>query len=404
MQRRRGFSNIASPFCSGSNSFTTLPSKFGDQRRRSLGEVAQPSEIAVLQLIDIARLRKGDPVWVKRSDKSWTYAIVKELEIGSHDSIHVMVSQGATKTLSMNQCARFLRKVADDEDDILTVEVDESIADTTPNTDSTMEELDDSIRTFLDSVELYILQHRDDINGMSMQQQAESMHRFVDDFCSQYFEDEHSPMTKLARPVEYSCPRRTDSKDIRRSPKPSISKQQKRRVMFNLNQDQSPNSFVLNKESDTRDSGTTQQTNMSPKRRPELPQPIALRDSWSMEMNQLAECLLNLPNKKLDLCQMSPRWHGNMKDHHSREFLYSRLSVIPPPPYGHPERSNTEKVVYLDKKLSITKKKLNEVNQGEGIPLSHGISGFESFQHALKSIQRRSSVYLPPSGGGVTLH
>jgi len=340
-------------------------------------------------------------VWVKRSDKSWTYAIVKELESGSHDSIHVMVSQGATKTLSMNQCARFLRKVADDEDDILTVEVDELIADTTPNTYPTMEELDDSIRTFLDSVELYISQHRDDIDGMSMQQQAESMQRLVDDFCSQYFDDKHSPMTKLARPVDDSCPRRTDSKDICRSPKPSISKQQERRVTFNLNQDQSPNSFVLNKDTDARDDDTPQQTNKSPRSRHELPPPPKTRRySWSMEINQMAECLLKLPNKKLDLCEMSPRWHGDMKDHHSRESFYSRLSKIPPPPYGHPKSSNIEKVVNLDENVSITKKKLNEINQGEGWK-----AGFESFQHALKSIHRRSSLFLPPvSGGGVTLH
>jgi hypothetical protein len=54
---------------------------------------------------------------------------------------------------------------------------------------------------------------------------------------------------------------------------------------------------------------------------------------------------------------------------------------------------------------SVPRKKLNQLNMGETVPQSHGQAGFESFQHALQSIHKRSSVFLPPvSGGGVTLH
>lgn len=99
-------------------SATKQPTYGGPLRhcRRFIGQVAKPSDVAADFPIDLRCLRKGDPVWVKRTDRSWTYALVKKRENGQNASVVVMVSsEGATKAFSTKRCPMFLRKVMDDD-------------------------------------------------------------------------------------------------------------------------------------------------------------------------------------------------------------------------------------------------------------------------------------------------
>lgn len=414
MQRRSGTSDLASPLYLGrkNNSITTSPSEIDGQTRQCrdhlIGEVAQLSEIdADILPIDIARLHKYDPVWVKRSDKSWTYAIVKEKEVGPNAFIVVIVSnEGATKKLSMNKCAKFLRKVADDDDDAAsTKKHDKSNLNTISSTHSSTEEfMDDSMRTLLDSIELYVLQHRDVINH-----DAESIHRFVGALFSQHKDDDDImrndvlPVPNLVGSIDELCPKRTDSTDKCRSSKPPLSKQQQeRRVTFKLDPDQTLNSVRSNKGPAARDKDTLQATKT---RSPTgiIPERPPRRGSWSTEIKSMAEGILKIPKKKMDdlhLSEISPR----CQCHQTPRSINSLLSKIPPPPFGRQENA-PKKTIHLDETVSIPRKKLHELITGEVMPQNHENAGFESFQHALKSIHRRSSVFMPPeSGGGVVLH
>ena len=86
--------------------------------------------------------------------------------------------------------------------------------------------------------------------------------------------------------------------------------------------------------------------------------------------------------------------------HHASRSIGSRLSEIPPLPFG-----NLEEIIHGHEKETTQKKKFNELDMGDAIPQSHGKAGYESFKHALLSIHKRSSVFLPlEPGDGITLH
>jgi hypothetical protein len=403
MQRRSGFSDIASPLCSGSNNNmrTDPPPKirgYEHQGRRFIGDVAQPSEIDEdIQMTDIGSLRKGEPVWVKRSDKSWTYAIVEEREIGPHASIVITVSNhGAFKKLSMHQCAKFLRKVQDGGN-----EIDTSNTDTIPSTSSDTE-LDDSVRTFLDSLEVYFSQRQGDLYNQSRNHHAASLQRLVELICSHH--DDKMQNSRLPMPnVEGFMPSISHNSIERHG---GDANQPKRHVTFKLHDDHSLNSIPSANETVARDKNTAQRAKQSPTRRPMQPPPVARRSSWSTEIKRL----LNIPNEKLNdpsLGGKLPRKHIDKEIHsydHAPKTIHSLLSEVPPPPYGS-RKNVSEDISLQDDKLSIPKKRLQDLDMGAVIPPKHGNARFESFQHALVSIHRRSSVFLPSEpGSGVTLH
>lgn len=123
----------------------------------------------------------------------------------------------------------------------------------------------------------------------------------------------------------------------------------------------------------------------------------------------MSEGLRKIPKKRLDdlgLGDIISRRQGNTKVlsfHHLKKSNHRPFSEIPPPPFGRDIIS--EKTVHLDESVSIPRKKLHELIVGGALPPNHGDAGYESFQRALKSIHKRSSVFLPPvSDGGVILH
>lgn len=419
MHRRSGFSDIASPLCSGSNNNmrTDPPPKirgYEHQGRRFIGDVARPSEIDKdIRMTDIGNLCKGEPVWIKRSDKSWTYAIVEEREIGPNASIVITVSnQGAFKKLSLHQCAKLLRKVQDGDN-----EIDTSNTDTIPSTSSDTE-LDNSVRTFLDSLEDYFLQRQGDLYNRSTHHDEASIQRLVELICSHHddkMKNSRLPMPRVEGFVNSTT--RINPKDACLSPKPSIShnsterhgsdaNQPKRHVTFKLHDDHSLNSIPLANETVARDKNTAQKAKQSPTRRPKPP-PVARRSSWSTEIKRL----LNIPNEKLNdpsLGGKLPRKHIDKEIHsydHAPKTIHSLLSEVPPPPSYGSRKNVSEDISLQDDKLSIPKKRLQDLDMGAVIPPKHGNARFESFQHALVSIHRRSSVFLPSEPGSeVTLH
>ena len=69
----------------------------GKQRFR-MGQVGRPDQMDFVastekMLIDIARLREGDGAFVRRSDKVYTWAVVKERETGSASSLIFYVDE-----------------------------------------------------------------------------------------------------------------------------------------------------------------------------------------------------------------------------------------------------------------------------------------------------------------------
>lgn len=381
---------------------TTKPPTNGDhlrQCRHFIGQVAKPSEVAADFLIDIRCLRKGDPVWVKRTDRSWTYAVVKKRENGQNASVVVMVSsEGATKAFSIKRCPMFLRKVMDD--DASENGVDGSMSDTISSSHSCSEiSMDDSVRTFLDSVELFCSHnhHHDDIFNRSMQHHIESMHRLVD--LSFAHHDQGGGNLETTRLPTFSCPTRTTSKNACPSLAPSSLPSSTPRHWFTRHTCQSTfHKTFKHHDHSPADQGTRIQ-----------PPPVARRPSWSMEIKKMSEGLRKIPKKRLDdlgLGDMLSRRHGNtevLSFHHVPKASHGLFSEIPPLPFG--KENIKEETIHLDEKLSIPRKKLHDLIIGEAVPPNHGNAGFESFQHALTSIHRRSSVFLPPvSGGGVTMH
>ena len=394
--RRKGFHDLATPLCSGrnNNNLVAKSPKPIHPWQHFVGEVAQLSDI-ILDIPEFACLNKGDPVWVKRTDKSWTNAVVKERVKGPNASVVVMVSgEGATKKFSMNRCAMFLRKVAND--DASQNEVDKSATNTVSSShSSSVTSMEDSMRTFLDSVDQYFLHHQDEIFNRSMQHHAESMHRLVDAYYSHHNEgggnmhDRILPMSKSSGRMDNCCPKRIDSKD----PCP------KRHVTFKLHHDQSLKSSRLNNDKSVSEDKTCQQTASSSSRNVSKPPSVTRRGSWSMEINKMAEGLLKIPTKKMEdlkLSEMSPQCQVNSTSRSSG----SHLSEVPPLPFG-----NLEEIIRVHEKETTQKKKFSELEMGDAIYQSHGKAGHESFKHALLSIHKRSSVFLPSeSGGGITLH
>lgn len=418
-------------------------SVIGNDVRRGeyfLGEVAQPSDVADIPLIDIARLHIGDPVWVKRTDKSWTYAIVKEVETGPNASVVVTVSkQGEFKKLSMNQCAKFLRRVVNNNGGSLKardkLRTDANLGhSSTKLSDEVSVDNSASMQTVLDAMESYY-SHRNEYAG-NMRLRVNFVQRLIgelDDIrsldniktdcdglqtCGLAGVEEHGSVSSVdaCRWTDSSLPKDSSLRCGSRA-----NEQSQRHVTFKLHQDGNPNSFRVNDDPTAkREETVKQKTNLiSPthneiqgrkgKLRSGIPQ-LQRQTSWSMEIRKMAEGILNMPQKKLDdhdmgeILPQSCMATGDDSFHHAPKSIDRRSTS--PPPLQHEEYLTKETTrQYATKSRSIQKKNISELNMGDVVPQTHGQAGFESFQHALRSIHKRSSVFLPPvSGGGVTLH
>lgn len=421
-------------------------SKIGSNVRRGeyvLGEVAQPSDVADIPLIDIARLHVGDPVWVKRTDKSWTYAIVKEVETGPNASVVITVSkQGEFKKLSMNQCVKFLRRVVNNNDGSLKalgkLGTDANLRhSSTKLSDEVSVDNSTSMLTVLDALESYHSHHNEYAGNMRLR--VDFVQRLIGDLDDIRSQDkiktdcEGSQFCGLAGVEDHrsvssggACrrwPESSLSKDtILQCGSSRANKRPQRHVTFKLHQDGNPNPFrVSDDRTSKRNAETVKQRNnlidstgneiLGRKGilRSGLPQ-LQRQSSWSMEIRKMAEGILNIPKKKLDDLDMgeilpqSGREMGGDSFHHEPKSIYRRSTS--PPPLQHEEHLTKETTHQnAPKSRSIQKKNISELNMGEVVPQTHGQVGFESFQHALRSIHKRSSVFLPPvSGGGVTLH
>ena len=85
-----------------------LDGQKGKQRFR-IGQVGRPDQMEFVastekMLIDIARLREGDGAFVRRSDKVYTWAVLKERETGSTSSLIFYVDERmCTKKFPLSQ-------------------------------------------------------------------------------------------------------------------------------------------------------------------------------------------------------------------------------------------------------------------------------------------------------------
>jgi len=85
----------------------------------SVGRVAQVTDIEAPAsrgdyLIKIGRLREGDPVWVKRSNNVWSYAILKTKLNGPDASLEFIVNErGATKKFPVTHLTKYVRLLAE---------------------------------------------------------------------------------------------------------------------------------------------------------------------------------------------------------------------------------------------------------------------------------------------------
>jgi hypothetical protein len=397
-----------------------------------LGEVAQPSHVSDIPLIDIACLHIGDPVWVKRTDKSWTYAIVKDVETGPNASVVVTVSkQGGFKKLSMIQCAKFLRRVVNNNGGSLKprdkLRTDANLGhSSTKLSDEVSVDNSASMQTVLDAMESYY-SHRNEY-ARNMRLRVNFVQRLIGELDDIRSHDniktdcDGLQTCGLAGVEEHGSVSSVDACRWMESSLPKDSILRQRHVTFKLHQDENPNySFrVNNYPTAKREETVKQKTNLiSPthneiqgrkgKLRSGIPQ-LQRQTSWSMEIRKMAEGILNMPQKKLDdhdmgeILPQSCMATGDDSFHHAPKSIDRRSTS--PPPLQHEEYLTKETTrQYATKSRSIQKKNISELNMGDVVPQTHGQAGFESFQHALRSIHKRSSVFLPPvSGGGVTLH
>jgi hypothetical protein len=397
-----------------------------------VGEVAQLSVVNKAILLNFAGLHKDDLVLVKRSDMSWTYALIKEKENGPNASVIVTVnSHGAFKKMSVHQCAKFLRKVVVDHHDDYRIEsgsISTSLSSSTKTSND--------VSTVPGAKELYYSHHEKYEAVRSTRNQGDLMPRLIGKLNDRCLQENDKPKCSKRPTVDIPSP--SFPQIVPPSPtislKSSIMKHRslhdsnqnqpsQRHVTFNVNQGGDQKSFRLNhapsakvdKEitlhSDssewsriTRNNKNSEQGDQSSVANPQLRR----QRSWSMEVQGMAEGILKIPKTKLEDLNMGEILPQN------RRQLDGRRNSFPHAPTSNHTRSSKRSSVSLllqhDKcfnveSSSVPRKKLNQLNMGETVPQSHGQAGFESFQHALQSIHKRSSVFLPPvSGGGVTLH
>lgn len=416
------------------NSCTMPPKirKLGGGNERRVGEVAQVSETLSAIPVNFANLYKDDLVLVKRTDSSWTYAVVKETENGPNASVVVIVnSRGAFKKISQHRCAKYLRKVMD-EDDSQTVPDKLSTGSISSSHSSTRTcdevSIDNSVfmRTILEVIEMSYSHHTDHGSSGNMPHHGDSMQRLVGELGHLYSEEKDKSKCgncSLIGSTDDSCRKRLgehcSEPRVKQSQlpnssllKPSTQKlhslQEKERlqrhVTFNIHQDRELESNRLNDALPAMDKLPTvnETPGIAAQSEPVKPQ---RRRSWSMEVKGMAEGMLQIPRKKmedLDMGEMSPlcNYRHKLWSNNNRVFDVEKLPI-----FVRRHEKNSEETIEYDENVSLSKKKLNELKMGDVIPKVHGQAGFESFQHALRSIHRRSSVFLPPvSGGGVTLH
>jgi hypothetical protein len=369
---------------------------------------------------------------------SWTYALIKEKENGPKPYVVVTVnSHGAFKKMSMHQCAKFLRKVVvDQHDDSRTESSSISISlssSTKTSNDVSVVESSVSVGTVPGAKELYYSHDEKYEPVMSMRNQGDLMPRLIGELNDRCLQENEKPKCSKRPTVDIPSP--SFPQIVPPSPTISLmssimkhrsfhdSKQQSQRhVTFNVHQSGDLKSFRSNQVPLAKvDREITQQPNSSERSRiprnhnkntEKVDQSSAAKPqlhrqrSWSMEVQGMAEGILKIPKTRLEDLNM-----GELLPQ-SRRKLDGRRNSFPHAPTSNRTRSSERSSVSLllqhDKcfnveSSSVPRKKLNELNMGETVPQSP--AGFESFQHALQSIHKRSSVFLPPvSGGGVTLH
>lgn len=355
-----------------------------------LGEVAQLSEIQEAILVNADSLQKDDPVWVKRSDKSWTYAIVKDRENGPISSIVVVVhSQGDTKKLTLNQSAKYLRKVANnDNDDDSKLDNDDDLEldklmtfsnngsyTSCKTSDEVSVEYSASMRTVLFAKEMYHYNNNDCDAGQHIRRHEDFAQTRSRGLQSKGPNGGKIQDRSLLDAINCCCRKRggeyctkslvnTSKWPESSSLKPSIQKHQS---LHDIDQSKRHVSFRLNDE----------------------PKPQQQR-SWVVYVEKIADGLLKIPAKKLndlDMEEILPQARKTIDAdsfHHPTEtknFQSSKLSSS----LLEQDKCTTEGKPQCESS-TILRQKMSKVSMRDNMSQSKGQARFDSFHHALQSI------------------